>query len=69
MIKNPKLVGVSYVKKNRDVGDNCSAFTAPSVMGFSLYDQCENYIYQNKEYERKQQHAVLFSPGFTSVFV
>lgn len=39
MIKNPKLVGVSYVKKNRDVGDNCSAFTAPSVMGFSLYDQ------------------------------
>lgn len=35
------------------------AFTAPSVMGFSLYDQSRT-LYQNKEFERKQQHAVLF---------
>lgn len=45
-------------RMDRDVGDNCT-FTAPSVMGFSLYDQLRT-LYQNKEFERKQQHAVLF---------
>lgn len=44
MIINLKFVGVCFVKKNRDVGDNCFGIYSVVCYGFFFVWLIENYI-------------------------